>query len=218
MFLVLNNSSASQQSLWKNDDDSSNRLVFFFCRAPQQQPFLCRSCCVTLCVLFRFWGWSVPLRPQAKAAAAAAAAAADAAFCLLLAAGTAGAAVAHAAHHPPLHTRPFLCPSLPPIIAPPPSPTMSEAAKGVKLAEADGMMKNGDKFCKKARKAQNTIPALGMHQSHPYLTPFPFHTTAGSLQLVPRVRKLERLALSFLQQLALDARVRGSLQCVFVTI
>jgi hypothetical protein len=55
---------------------------------------------------------------------------------------------------------------------------MSESAVRIKLAEADAMMKNGDKYCKKARLA-----AIHNHASIP-----PSNTCiAGLVQLEPRI-------------------------------
>jgi hypothetical protein len=54
---------------------------------------------------------------------------------------------------------------------------MSESAVRIKLAEADAMMKNGDKYCKKARLATHN------HASIPPSNTF----IAGLVQLEPRI-------------------------------
>jgi hypothetical protein len=53
---------------------------------------------------------------------------------------------------------------------------MSDSAKRIKLAEADALMKNGDKFAKKVRPRKQTLV--------PHI-PFSYIRFAGLVQLEP---------------------------------
>ena len=73
---------------------------------------------------------------------------------------------------------------------------MSDSALRIKLAEADGMMKNGDKFCKKVRKHNInhcSIANDALSAEHPLATVNSAY--AGPLQLEPRVLHLHQTRL-----------------------